>query len=398
MLASVGIIILSLLRTAYAVLLASSLFFIMLLFFSQLPYEDIILSADSGLAIIAALSMYSYIAAVTLRALVRTFPLRADLRPRYVIIGVITATILLCFVPLASLILEKESKPDTQVNVTIEGLTPDQAREFAAAVPQAISVVSALVRFTVGIAFFYLTLFLILTLIFPLIAILYIHMRRRTPKSIILFLRRFGRSADAALMSALMQAAPKGAQVALIASPGSKTTSWDPMILIFSGFRWARPWSNLPIYLRSSDAHWKDNVAHWISISDIIVFDGSDLSVSMAAEWAMIENKRAELRTIVMSNSNENIKTLIKPSEGVTTIEYRLTWLAAIRRLVIGSIILAIAGYLAFDMAGVGIAVVLILAALPTFLHRSLATRSILELQTIVSSKLSHSRRVGVPT
>ncbi|WP_447788370.1 hypothetical protein [Pseudomonas farris] len=397
MLASVGIFAFNLLRTAYAALLSSSLLFFMLLLVSKLPFAEILFLGEDRMLIIVGILVYTLTAIVTLRALVRTFPLRADLKPRYVIIGAIISTILLCFAPLASLIFEEESRP-ANFDVTIEGLNGDQAKVLAAAAPLGVSIFIGLSRFGTGIVLIYLTYFLIFILIFPLVALLYIHIRRRTPRRIILFLRRFGGPADVALMSALMRAAPKGAQVALIASPGSKTTSWDPMILIFAGFRWMRPWSNLPVYLRSSDAQWKDNVAHWISLSDVIVFDGSDFSVSMAAEWAMIKSKRAEPRTIVMSNANENFQTPIKPGEGGTAIEYRLSWLAAIRRLLIGSFILAIAGYFAFDIGGVGIALLLILVTLPTFLHRSLATCSILELKTIVSSKLCHSQQAGVQT
>ena len=387
MFASILSVALSVVKIIYAVLLSLSLFFSILVFVLQLPLVDVLFSGSSGLVAVIGFLVYVYIATVALRALARAFPLRADLKPRYAVILMILTIILLCIFPLVSFIVEDGSFADAQYDITIEGLDQDQAREHTDSVSQLLPIMFGLGRAVAGTALIYMTVFLALVLILPLIAILYIHIRRQAPKNIILFLRRFGGSADAALMSGLLRSVPKGARLVMIASPGSKTTSWDPMILIFSGFRWMRPWSNLPVYLRSSDANWKDNVAHWVTLSNVIVFDGSDLSVSMATEWTIIKKKRAELRTILMTGGTQ---TPIGSNRDVANIEYQLTWLAAIRRLLIGSLILAVASYLAFDIGGLGIAVGLILATLPTFLHRSLASSSRLELQTNIYQKLKH--------
>jgi len=398
MISALGITVLRILRTAYAALLALCMSAAVLLLVSQIPLAEAMFSADNYAFLIIGLMIYIYLAALLLRVFARTFPLRADLKPRYVIIGVFFLTILLSFVPLASLMLDNPDAKEIKMNITLEGATQEQEAEFAAGVRKALPVVSAFGRFFAAIAFVHITFFLTVLLLIPLLGILSIHIFRRFRTTTILFLRRFGGAADAALMSALIQVAPRGTKIALMASPGSKATSWDPMILIFAGFRWTRPWSNMPIYLQSSELRWRDDVFRWISSSDLVVFDGSDLSDSMTTEWKMIKEAGAASRTILMNGNLSTLPFLEGHNYTAAKVNYQLSWHATAHRIIAGTSILIATAYFAFDVFGVEAATIIGLIALPPMVHRSLTKSSMRELQTAVSEKLSLSRRVPTPT
>lgn len=386
---------LRILRTTYALLAAFFLFGTVLVLVSQ-PFMKTIIFPDSELLFVFGAIGYLYVEAVILRVLARTFPLRADLRLRHFVIGMVCITIVSSLAPIAILIIDPPELTDLDINV--EGALPEEAAESKAVILFAGGLMQFLMILGSGVAVLIWTIFFIVILLIPLISILHIHIRRRFPFEAILFLRRFGGPADAALMSALMQIAPRGTRVVLMASPGSKATSWDPMVLTFSGFRWTRPWANLPIYLRSGDMRWKDDISRWISFCDIIVFDGSDSSASMSLEWSMVEKAGALSRTLVMSGNHGDQMFHENSNFPATKVAYQLSWKSTFSRMIVGLIGLVAAGYFAFDIFGLEVALVIGLLMLPPLVHRSLTASSILELQKAVMGKLRMSRRVDTPT
>src|SRR5262249_30269428 len=114
----------------------------------------------------------------------------------------------------------------------------------------------------------------------------------------VLFLRRFGGLGDSVLTSGVARALPASSRLTLIATPSFRPSSWDIVVLVLSTLRLLRPWRGIPLFLKTSDASWKENVRRRVAMADAIVLDRTDSSASMDAEVDMVHAVHAIHRTL----------------------------------------------------------------------------------------------------
>ena len=345
---------------------------------SRVPYADWVYRViEAGtrkqilqtLLLILVLSVgIIYTGAISFRLLARALPLRANLRANIAAIVFLLAAIMLCLSSLGYLVW---TLPDTG------GSNYGDMDTYMAV--------------AAGIGFLYDIVMRVIILasivaVLPLLVSLWRHLRR-PPMAGVLFLRRFGNRADTCLMAALLRIVPPGTSVAFIASPGSSPTSWDPITLVLAGFRWRRPWANVPLYLRSRGPAWERDVFHWIQRAGAVVFDASDFSESLAIEWRMIEKAGAQSRTVVAYRNGGTLPTQSPQAlSGLASqkVPYEFSWAMAVPRIAVGSGVAAAAGFVAFGWMGATAAA--LAAALPLF-HPSLSPASARSLSSALAAQ-----------
>jgi len=100
----------------------------------------------------------------------------------------------------------------------------------------------------------------------------------------ILFLRSFGSVADSAALGPLLRGSGQTLRVVLLSSPKELRTSWDPTTLALSGYSFRHPFISTPIYFRSSDTSWSDDVRSLASSARLVVIDISHQSPGLLEE------------------------------------------------------------------------------------------------------------------
>jgi uncharacterized membrane protein YhaH (DUF805 family) len=126
------------------------------------------------------------------------------------------------------------------------------------------------------------------------------------------FLRRFSGFADRSLVSDVIRSMPHGVPVAFVASRADQARNWDPFVWAFGGLRLFRPWSNLPIQIRTTDARWQRTVEELLKKTSCVLIDVSDKSPSIELERHLVERNVPKDRIIVLMNANS---TAVKPSD-----------------------------------------------------------------------------------
>jgi hypothetical protein len=169
----------------------------------------------------------------------------------------------------------------------------------------------------------------------------------------VLFLRSFGGPGDAALMPGLLRAVPRGIPVSFIASPSSKATSWDPIVLLLAGLSPLRPWANVPLHLTSTDADWVEDIGEWISRSQVIVIDASDRSASLATEVSLLASTGAGCRTLALRRTHMHLSPELALPPTTRAVSYTLSWRSSAPRIILGTIGVIYAWCLMFGVAGV---------------------------------------------
>jgi hypothetical protein len=362
--------------------------------FSRIPFVNWLLDAFflgsnpwmSLARITVILVMSVYMGAGASRMLARALPRRADRRVRYsVVVGI--GLILVAVAGFFAYVFWPDPAGDAararlKEDMEAHPMDGDFLDGRAAALGIHIAGMAALMQFGVATTFI---------VVLPLTLSLIHHVIRRELPGI-LFLRRFGGRGDSALMAALLRSTPKGTPVAFITSPASTPTSWDPLVIVMAGFRWLRPWSNVPLFLLSSDRRWHEDVQHWIELSRVVVFDSSEPSSSLALERAMILEAGAEQRSIIMTR----LPTRASDDDGSIqrgdVTEYELSWLGAAPRVAVGCVCAAYAGYIVFDVIGALVTVSILGLSLA---HPSLTASSEVRLQRTLHSVLSSTRSPG---
>ncbi|MGH8727273.1 MAG: hypothetical protein ACREV9_03755, partial [Burkholderiales bacterium] len=86
----------------------------------------------------------------------------------------------------------------------------------------------------------------------------------------VLFLRRFGKSADRLVGSAIRGAVPDGATLAFLVGRQNTGESWDPFLVGYEGLQ------SIPLYLDADDQEWVERVRFLVDKADAIVIDVSD--------------------------------------------------------------------------------------------------------------------------
>ena len=148
----------------------------------------------------------------------------------------------------------------------------------------------------------------------------------------VLFLRRFGRTADRVVSTAIRRAMPEGACLAFLVGSRQGAASWDPLVLAFDGLgRHA-----LPHYLRSTDDEWVRDVREMVLHADAVVLDATDWSEAMDTELAIVDDCGASDRLIILSRHDDARESVLHARE---QLRYRASWRQAGHRMFWGSML-----------------------------------------------------------
>ena len=142
----------------------------------------------------------------------------------------------------------------------------------------------------------------------------------------VLFLRRFGKSADRLVSTAIRRAAPEGAYLAFLVGSRQNAASWDPLVIAFDGLGRRR----LPLYLQSTDGEWVGHVREMVMQADAVVLDATDWSEAMDAELAIVDACGASDRLIVLARAGQ---TVLGPVRTRQQLRYRVSWRQAGHRI-----------------------------------------------------------------
>jgi hypothetical protein len=145
----------------------------------------------------------------------------------------------------------------------------------------------------------------------------------------ILFLRRFGRSADRLVSSAIRRAVPDETRLALLVGSRQGLASWDPVVVSFDGLATA-----LPHYLRSTNDEWAGHVREMVARADAVVLDATDWSEAMDTELAIVDASGASGRLIVLERAGQ---TAAPRTHAMNRVLYRASWRHARDRILFGS-------------------------------------------------------------
>jgi hypothetical protein len=104
----------------------------------------------------------------------------------------------------------------------------------------------------------------------------------------VLFLRSFGSVSDSAALGVLVRAAGVRSRLALLSSPSEVTASWDPMTLAVAGFSVRHPFHSVPVYLKSTEDSWADDVRRLATAANLVVIDMSHRSPGLSREVHML--------------------------------------------------------------------------------------------------------------
>lgn len=219
------------------------------------------------LALSAVLGAWAglYCAVPGARFMLRLFPLRADGRPRWGVVGL--ATLATISVLLFVLWLR---------------VRPSGASGHVAG-PE---------RFVVDLAAMLVELGVLLAV--------YLRSDARWPGQRVLYLRRFRGFSDRVVYRTLLAALPPGARLTALVPAHGGPRDLDPLTIAFAGMRWRRPVASLPRTFASPDDEWQSHVQRLMAEADCIVVDGSAGSAAMEAEYQLLEQQRLGARTLVL--------------------------------------------------------------------------------------------------
>jgi hypothetical protein len=142
----------------------------------------------------------------------------------------------------------------------------------------------------------------------------------------VLFLRRFGRTADRVVSTAIRRAMPDRTCLAFLVGSRQGAASWDPLVLAFDGLgRHA-----LPHYLRSTDADWIRHVRQMVLHADAVVLDATDWSEAMDTELAIVDDCGASERLIILIRDNDAARNVLQSRQQLI---YRASWRQAGHRM-----------------------------------------------------------------
>lgn len=152
----------------------------------------------------------------------------------------------------------------------------------------------------------------------------------------VLFLRRFGKSADRLVGSAIRRAVPDSAVLAFLVGKQNTGESWDPFLVGYDGLSAGR--KAIPLYLNAEDHEWVERVRTLVTKADAIVIEVTDWSDAMEVEAQIIRESSAANKTIVLSRQEGNPSRI--PAREV--INYRRSWRAACARIVLAFVALTL--------------------------------------------------------
>ena len=159
----------------------------------------------------------------------------------------------------------------------------------------------------------------------------------------VLFLRRFGRSADRLVSSAIRRALPRDASLVFLVGERQGVASWDPGVVAFDGLR-----RGLPQYLQSTDDQWVAHVTQLVRHADAVVLDATDWSDAMATELAIVQSCGASDRLTILMREHERPET----AEDARRLHYRASWRQTADRMFWGVFLTPVPAVVTNDMGG----------------------------------------------
>ena len=171
----------------------------------------------------------------------------------------------------------------------------------------------------------------------------------------VLFLRRFGRTADRLVSSAIRRALPRDASLVFLVGERQGVASWDPVVVAFDGLR-----RGLPQYLQSTDDQWVAHVTQLVRHADAVVLDATDWSDAMATEMAIVQSCGASGRLTILHREHERPEAADDPRH----LHYRASWRQAGGRMFWGIYLTLVPAVIASDMGSPrAVSIVLTIAA-----------------------------------
>jgi hypothetical protein len=157
----------------------------------------------------------------------------------------------------------------------------------------------------------------------------------------VLFLRRFGRTADRLVSSAIRRALPRDVSLVFLVGERQGIASWDPVVVAFDGLR-----RGLPQYLQSTDDQWVAHVTQLVRHADAVVLDATDWSDAMATELAIVQSCGASDRLTVLMREKERPEA----ADDTRRLHYRASWRQASGRMFWGGFLTLFPAVIASDM------------------------------------------------
>ena len=320
-------------------------------------------------AILVVLSVYP--ATWSMRLLMRVFPFRSDGRKRWVLVFVIAIV-----VSGGMYLFWSVSYDFLALNFGWRTVRPGEDG-------------SGTLFF--GAIVILMTIPLTLTVALPLAWTALQHARRPEKRGLI-YLRSFGAIGDTPIKRALLNIVPKNTQVAFIASPSSMPTSWDLSVVALGGFKWYRPWSNIPIYLSSRNDTWVEDITSWIEADTIIAIDVTTSTDGLLKELEIIERLDAVKRSVFLLNSGKPPPSTPLP-KGNRIVTYDLSWLFATPRIGL-MLVLGVAALRPAFYMEIYIIAFALLCMIPTVIQPSVSGYSVKIIRNAVMCALTERKKI----
>ena len=148
----------------------------------------------------------------------------------------------------------------------------------------------------------------------------------------VLFLRRFGKSADRVVSTAVRRAVPEDASLTFLVGSRQNAASWDPLVVAFDGLRGR----GLPHYLQSTDDEWVRHVREMVSHADSVVLDATDWSEALDTELGVVDACGASDRLIVLVRDGRPGQAALETRR---RLRYRVSWRHAGHRIFWGGML-----------------------------------------------------------
>lgn len=148
----------------------------------------------------------------------------------------------------------------------------------------------------------------------------------------VLFLRRFGKTADRLVSTAVRRAVPEGASLTFLVGSRQNVASWDPLVVAFDGLRGR----GLPHYLQSTNDEWVGHVREMVCHADALVLDATDWSEALDTELAVVDGCGASDRLIVLVRHGHPEQPALQTRR---QLRYRASWRQAGHRIFWGGML-----------------------------------------------------------
>jgi hypothetical protein len=155
----------------------------------------------------------------------------------------------------------------------------------------------------------------------------------------VLFLRRFSKFSDRAVLNLVLRQTPPGKPIAFLVPTHSRAEDWNPLLVGFAGMKLLHPFKSVPVIVKSGEAEWTQAVKLLISRAQFIILDISETSGAIEAEYEIISEAACWRKMIFLKNESAKMpfefEQNIRSSDS-RIIYYRESWIRGIPRMFLG--------------------------------------------------------------